>query len=173
MKNFLAELLTPQIPDDIGQIHMSWEFPEFVPRPKTKRWYAVVGGVLAIFLFYAIWTANFLFAVIIFLSVFIAVFQYFEPRRMLSVVIGEDGVIVDRKFYPYRSLNNFAIIYNPPMLKYLYLDFKKGVGGNLAVPIEEANPLELREILLNYLEEDLERDEVDFKEALAVKLNLH
>ncbi|MFA6537479.1 MAG: hypothetical protein WCT18_03730 [Patescibacteria group bacterium] len=173
MKNFLADFLSPQIPSDIGEISMNWEFPEFVPKPKTKAWYAVVGALLLFFLIYAIWTANFLFAVIIFLSVFIAIFQYFEPRRMVNVVVGEDGIIVDRKFFPYRGLRSFAIVYKPPMLKYLYLDLQKGLGNNLAVPLEDVNPLDLRDVLLNYLKEDLEREDVDFKEVWSTRLNLH
>jgi hypothetical protein len=48
----------------------------------------------------------------------------------------------------------------------LYVSFNHGLRGDLAIPLEEVNPLELREILKGFLEEDLSREEDDLNEAL-------
>jgi hypothetical protein len=42
----------------------------------------------------------------------------------------------------------------------------------LPIPLEDINPMQLREVLLNYLEEDLEKDEEDFDETFSRLLNI-
>ena len=172
MKDFLTKLVTPHVPEDIGTIHVNWQFPEYVNRQKSVLWYVVIVGVLALCLTYAITTANYLFAAIMGLSAFILVFQHFQAPRSIPVVLGEDGVIVDRRFYPYKALKSFSIIYEPPHSKYLFLDFQSAVKGSLSVPIENANPLQIREVLLQYVAEDLERDGEAFHNTLEKMMRM-
>jgi hypothetical protein len=172
MKEFLTKLVTPIVPDDIGEIYVNWQFPEYVRRQKTAWWYVAAIGFLAICLVYAIATANYLFAVIMGLATFIIIFQHFQAPRSIPVVIGEDGVIVDRRFYPYKNLKSFSIIYEPPQSKYLFLDFQNDFKRSFAVPLEDANPLKIREALLNYIEENLERDSESFHETLEKMMRM-
>ncbi len=82
-------------PDDIGETHVAWSFPEYVKRHRTKLWYIIVIGVISVFLIYAIYTANFMFAIIILLSIFIFAFQLYQEPRTIDVVIAEDGITLN------------------------------------------------------------------------------
>ncbi|MEK7512230.1 MAG: hypothetical protein AAB575_04425 [Patescibacteria group bacterium] len=172
MKKFLMRLVAPYLPDDIGSVHIQWEFPEFTSIKRSRAWNAAAFIVLAFLVVYAVWTANFLFAMILALCTFILVYQYFQKPRPIPVVVAEDGVIVDKQFYPYKVLKDFYIIYEPPYSKYLYLEFKNKLRNNLPIPLEDMNPIQVRETLLNYLDENLEKDEESGGEAFGRLLNI-
>jgi len=167
MKKFLMRLVAPYLPDDIGSVHIQWEFPEFVIMPRSRAWNIVAFIILALLVVYAVYTANFLFAMILALCTFILVYQFFQKPRPIPVVIAEDGVIIDKKFYPYKILKDFYIIYEPPFSKYLYLEFKNQLRNKLPVPLEDINPLQVREALLNYLDENIEMNEEGGGEAFS------
>ena len=167
MSKFLKQLFSPQLPEDIGSVHISWSFPEYIREQKSKLWYVLVFVSLTAMIVYAIVTVNYLFAVILLLSAFTIVFQYFQATREIPVTIGEDGIIVDKSFYPYKVFAGFWLAYNPPEVKFLYLEFKNSIRKALPVPLEQMNPLEVREALLNYIQEDLEKDEEDFDETFS------
>ena len=133
--------------------------------PRTRLWYIIVSIVLALLVLYAVLTANFLFAIILLLGAFILIFQYFQQARTIPVVIAEDGVIVDSQFFPYRILTSFSIIYEPPEIKMLYLDFRSDMRQSLPIPLEDINPLKVRDALLNYLDENVEREEEELGET--------
>lgn len=172
MKSYLKALVTPQIPEDIGEVLVDWEFPEYIKRTRSKTWYVVVGGLVVLALIYAIWTMNILFAVILVLGVFIIAIQHLQPARNVAVSIGEDGIILDESFYPYKVLKNFWIIYEPPEIKYLYLGFKASVRGHLSIPLHDVNPIKVREILLNYIDEDFEKEDEDINETFSRMMNI-
>jgi len=167
MKTYLKILFSPQLPEDIGNIGIQWKFPEYIERAKSKAWYIIVLGLLAIMIVYSIITTNVLFAVILVLAVFTIIFQNLQPPRQVPVVIGEDGIIIDKSFYPYKMLKSFWLAYDPPEIKYLYLDFTSNIRKSLSIPLDDVNPLELREFLINYIEEDLTREEEEVEETLG------
>lgn len=158
---------------DIGEIHLAWEFPEFVQHKRGKWWYIIAAIILAGFVFYSVMTSNFLFVVILLLGVFVLIYRFLQGPRPVTVKIGQDGILVDRKLYPYKELKSFWLIYEPPTIKYLYFDFKNRLKKHLPVPLEDINPLQVRESLLNYLEEDLEKEEEGFSETLSRFLRIH
>ena len=88
------------------------------------------------------------------------------------MVIGQDGIIIDTQFIPYKALKSFSIVYEPPVIKLLYLDFNSSVRKSLPVPLEDVNPIKVREILLNYIEENFERKEESFDETFERVLRL-
>lgn len=163
----LKQMLTPYVPEDIGQIYQRWEFPEFVNEKKSKKWLIGVSALVLALIIYAIISANLLFAMILAISVFIVILQGFQDPRPVEVSVGEDGIVVGNKFYPYRALASFWIVYEPPRSKYLYLDFKNSVKKSLPIPLEEANPLEIRAALLNHLDEDIEKEGEELDEIFS------
>ena len=173
MKTFLQNLVSPQVPDDIGEVHVQWTFPEYIQRARSKTWYFVVIVLVGLALLYSIWTMNILFAVILVLGTFIIIFQSFQAPRNVPVVEGQDGVILDKTYYPYKILKSFWIIYEPPEAKYLYLNFKTTIRKNMPIPLNDVNPIKLREMLLNYIEEDIEKDDEDFDETFSRMINIH
>jgi hypothetical protein len=168
----IKQFFTPVVPDSIGEEHVVWEFPEYVSEQKSRLWYVIVSVLLAAVLVYAVLTANYLFVVILLLSVFILIYQYFQPARKVKVVIGQDGIIIDKKFYSYKALKRFWIIYEPPYVKYLYLGFKSDLKPHYPIPLEDINPITVRDHLLNYLEEDFEKEELENNETLSRLMNI-
>ena len=86
--------------------------------------------------------------------------------------MGEDGVIVDNAFYPYRKFKSFSLVYDPPHSKYLYLNWRREGDHSLPIPLEDVNPLKVRESLLAYMDEDFGRESEDLSEVLAGLLRL-
>ena len=154
IKNFF----TNQVPEDTGEIFLEWTFPQFQKVERTQRWYIGTFLAGAALLVYSILTINFLFAIIVLLFAFIAVFQHYQKPQTLSVKITEDGVIVGQNFYPYKSLYAFWFNYNPPQVKNLYLGLKSSLRGTVTIPLNDASPLEAREILEQFLFEDLDKE---------------
>jgi hypothetical protein len=163
----LKLLLTPQLPEDIGEVFLEWTFPEYAKSIRSRLWYLVGAAILGLLVLYAVLTVNYLFAVILVLAVLIILYQYFQEARRILVKIGEDGIILDNKFYPWKILKSFWFAYEPPTIKYLYIETNRQVQRYLPVPLEDINPLTIREILLNYLDEDLEKDDEELDDTLA------
>jgi hypothetical protein len=140
-----------------GKTLISWEFLEYVKYPRTIGWYIGFVLIFAGLLLYAILTKNFLFAVIIVMfSAIILLYRTREPAKIKFSIV-EDGIEIGTKFYPWEDIKNFWILYNPPEVKKVYFDFK-GWKPTLPIPLENQNPVKVREILLQYLKEDLKRE---------------
>ena len=159
-------------PEDIGEALMSWQFPEYVKHERSKRWYVAALVLSGLLLLYAVFTTNFLFAIIVLVFLFIGIFQYFQEPRNLRVTIAEDGIVLAKRFYPFKELASFWMVYEPPRVKNLYLDFKSRGKRSLSIPLENVNPLDLRDLLNEFLEEDLEREQEFFDEALSRVMKL-
>ena len=153
-------------------ILIDWEFPEFVKHERTKKWYIVAIIILGLCLIYAVWTKNILFAIILVLAVFISILQQFQKPHIVHAAISEDGIIVGNKLYSLDELKSFWVIYNPPLAKLLYLDFKNSFKKSLSIPLDDVDPVKVREILSQYLEEDLEREEEELGDRFAKVLKM-
>ncbi|KKU49315.1 MAG: hypothetical protein UX68_C0001G0063, partial [Parcubacteria group bacterium GW2011_GWA2_46_9] len=71
-----------------------------------------------------------------------------------------------------KDLKSFWIIYEPPEVKMLYFDFKNAWRPRLPIPLQDENPIEVRRLLLKYLEEDLSRESEPTSDALSRLLRL-
>lgn len=153
--------------EDFGQVLMSWTFPEYQLYQRGNPWYVGMIIIIGLLLFYSYKTSNVLFAVIIIMSaVFLTMHRRSEPRSM-EIKIAEGGLILNNNFYEYNNFRNFAIIYRPTEIKNLYLEFKGSLRPRLTIPLEEQNPNQLRELLLEHLTEDLERENEPLSDFLA------
>ncbi len=157
---------------DLGKTLIEWQFPE---RPKTERskaWYLtliIIGGLLFT---WALITLNFLFALIVVICAFILLFQQKKETSLLNFRISDSGIQVGQKFYPYKNLDNFWILYEPPVIKNLYFEFKSKIIPRLGIPLEQMNPVKIRKILLDYLDEDLSKENEPSSDTLARWLKL-
>lgn len=155
------------MPQTFGKILASWKFAEFDKHSRSRLWY-VVFCVLATGLFaYSLVTFNYLFALIIILgSCIIYIQAKTEPRSVLFHVTTK-GIKIGAREYRYKDIKSFWILYDPPAVKKLYFSFKRGFGGQFMVPLKNQNPLKIRDILLNFVIEDLEKEEEPAGEAFG------
>ena len=160
-----------QTPDH-GTALRHWVIAEYTQHERGRSWYVVASLVAAGLLIWALITNNFLFAVLIMLTVIILLVRHSEMPPQLMVSVFEDGIQVGEGFYPFKDLKSFWIIYEPPEVKMLYFDFKNAWRPRLPIPLQDENPIEVRRLLLKYLEEDLSRESEPTSDALSRLLRL-
>ena len=167
---------------------VSWKITERQSPPKTKKWYIVAGIIGVLLITYAIFTSNFIFAIIIIISAVLLVMTESHQSAELEIALDDKGVKVGKEFYDYEKIDNFSIVYKPDEgVKNLYLEFKRFAKPELeqpssyewllwllnfsrtriSAPLENMNPLLIRKNLLKYLKEDLERTNIPLSEQLT------
>lgn len=152
---------------------ISWDVAEYEKHTRDKRWYIIAGIIALALITFAIFTNNYLFALIIIISGFIIVsFENQEPLTV-SISLEPNGVRVGKKFYEYSTFKDFSIIYKPSDgIKNLYFEYKTVLRPRLSIPLNNMDPIAIRNYLLKRLLEDLERTEAPFSENLAKTLKL-
>jgi hypothetical protein len=158
---------------DYGDEIIGWEVPEYEKHERTKAWYITASIIAVLLLLYSFWTANFLFAVIIIITSLVIILHDGQEPDMVRFSITDEGIIIGRKFYDYDEIKDFSIVYKPRQgVKNLYFEFKSALKHRLSIPLRDMNPLLIRENLLKYLKEDLDRTDQPVSEGIARMLKL-
>ena len=157
----------PQAEADVGEVLAGWEIPEFTKPSRKKQWYLYFSIIMAALLIYAYFERNLFFAVIIVLFLIIYIVLERRQPEQVTFAITEDGIVIGRKFIEYQMFDSFHIIYYPPEVKNLYLVQKNMLKPLINVPFLDENPAEVRKILLEYLPEDLEKEEKPPSESVG------
>lgn len=147
---------------------ITWEVPEYEKHERTRQWYIIAAVIGALLLVYAFLTKNFLFFGIVLLAALIIIITDGKEPDKVSIGLTDDGIEVGKKFYDYDEIKNFSIVYKPKLgVKNLYFEFKNAVKPRLSIPLVDRDPIYIREKLLKYLTEDLERTDQPLSEGLA------
>ena len=150
----------------VGDRLVSWEVDEYMRHTRSRRWYilsSILGAALIIF---AIATSNFLFAVIILMIGVITLITTFTEPERINVIVTTTGIVVGDAYYDYQAIRDFSLAYEPPDVKHLYVDFNDLWKPLLAIPLEHVDPNSVREELLPYVIENLERTEERLTDAV-------
>ncbi|NQV90580.1 hypothetical protein HQ487_04220 [Candidatus Uhrbacteria bacterium] len=151
---------------NIGIPQLDWEVDEFPRHERGKLWYGLSIGIGFFLIVYAIATANFLFAIIILMIGVITLLSTFMPPERVPVIITNTGVMVSDMYYDFQSIRDFSIVYEPPDVKNLYFEFHSGWHPVLMVPLEEIDPNQVRELLLPFCLENMERIEESLTDVI-------
>ncbi len=149
-----------------------WTFDKFERHERGTLWYVIAGLVVGGLLVYSIATANILFGVIIFLTVVIIFGRHMNESEMVSCEIYPDAIVVDDKRYPYQDIRTFSIITTSEGAPILYLYEGRGLRHHVPIPLADQDPLEIREYLLDVVEEDVEHLYEPIWDRLTRKLKL-
>ncbi len=96
-----------------------------------------------------------------------------RPALMVDFEIGPEGIKIGQKFYDYDELKNFTVLYKPrESVKSLYFEFKNSMHPRLAIPLRRMEALTVRNLLVKYLDENLDRTEIPLSEQLTKLLKL-
>ena len=133
-----------------------WETVSFEKYERSPKWYAVTGVISLFLLAYSVWTENFLFAFLILLADITLILGYRRNPHPVLVQIGDNGIVWDGKFHAYDEIEHFAIVYQPPTAKVLYIQPKDSLHPFFRIDLEEQDPIPLREHLRQYLPENLD-----------------
>lgn len=144
---------------DAGESLYEWETWEFPPHERSKNWYIGASIIAALCIIYAIATANYIFAIIILLFGILFLLDQMRHPERIKVHITNLGVVFGDEFYSYEEMKDFSIVYSPPDVKLLYIDFIQAWHPLLTVHLEDADPNEVRDLLVQYAFENLERED--------------
>jgi hypothetical protein len=149
----------------------SWQAPEYEYIEKHPKWYWVMGVVLLAIIIYAIVTNSILMAITFIL---IGMLGYFFAERepiVIRMEINPEGVIADRIMYEYSDLKSFWIFYEVDAgFKVLSLHSQKTFLPHIHIPIGDANPILIREMMIHYLPEI--RQEMTIVDRLSLLIGL-
>lgn len=157
----------------IGSILHRWTIQEYDQHQRGVLWYIFMTSAGLILVAYGLISSNFLFSLIIILSAIIIFLQSHQAPQQILFQITELGVIIGNKFYSYGELDNFYIIYNPPEIKTLFIETKSALRPMLRIPLLDENPIEVRQDLRKYLDEDLEKEEEPRSDTVARRWKIH
>jgi len=131
---------------------ISWSAPEHFYTEKKPDWYWAVGVItLALaavsFIFGAVITGIFVLVAAVAL-----VLHASKPPRTLYYEINDRGIIAGDRLYPFLSLESFWVPHDelPPKL---IVKSRKLLMPLIVIYIDEIDPEEVREVMLNYIAE--------------------
>lgn len=126
----------------------SWEAPEYNFKEKTNDWFWALGIIAISATVAAFLLNNVLFGILILLGAFLlALFAAREPNT-IRFEINENGIIIDKLFYPYKNLSSFYAEGDILLIK-----SKKKLMQLLIIPLEPEDN-KVHDFLINYLEEE-------------------
>lgn len=159
---------------------LAWPVPEYRRPERGRRWYILASIVLFLCLFFSFFSfsggkliflganSNFLFALILIISSIIIIINDGRQALMVNIYLEGEGIRVGSNFYDYDRLKNFSVIYKPKQsVKNLYFEFKSSIRPRLSIPLRHMDPILVRNFLLRYLDEDLERTDIPLSEQLT------
>jgi hypothetical protein len=146
-------------------LSLNWEAPEYEYIEKSPDWFWAVAIIAAGFIFLAYFFRNIILGVLIFLMAFVVMLYGARKPRLAKFLIDWRGITINSRFYPYENLKSFWIHYDPPHHKELVFISKKLFMPLISIPLAEADPNKIREILIKYLEE--RHQELSFIDVLA------
>ena len=117
-----------------------WETPAFERFDRGRLWYIAMSGIALLLVAYAVWQANFLFAFIILLAAIILVIAGNEKPRRVLIQIGQNGIVWSGDFLSFDDIHNFAIIYEPPHIRVLYIEPKSIFQPRLRISLGIRTP---------------------------------
>lgn len=143
---------------DAGVPMMSWESWEFPFVERSKRWYIIASAIGLFLILYAVFTANFIFGVIVLMFAVITLIQDLKKPNRIQVHITSKGLVFGEQFFSFEDIRDFSLAYDPPMLNNLYISFHGRFQPMLSISLEDLNPNEVRNTLLPFVFENLERE---------------
>ncbi len=130
-----------------------WQAPEFETYERDRRWEMYLALVLAAIVAYAVFTNSPIMAITFILIGVVAYIYMNKEARILDFMVTSDGVVAGKELYPFENIKSFWIFYEPDGKKVISLHTRSYLPPYVHIPIHEEDPVELREILLQYVPE--------------------
>jgi len=165
--------------------YLHWQVPEYRVPERSRTWYILAAAFILICIFFSLfkvsqwrlvflgYDSNFLFILILIMSAVIMYTYEKRPPEMINFELGPEGIKIGGKFYDYDDIKNFCVLYKPKQsIKQLYFEFKTSTRQRLSIPLRRMDALTVRNFLIRYLDEDLERTNKPLSEQLTKLLKL-
>lgn len=149
-----------------------WETSSWERYSRGPHWYIFMTLIAVVAALYGIFTANYLFSFIVLFIAIILILAGNEPAHAVLAQVGNNGIVLDGKFFPYEDLRNFSIIYQPPETKILYIESKRLIEPRIRISLMDEDPVAIRSHLRQFLSEDLDLQEEHFSDTIARLLKI-
>ena len=131
---------------------MEWDAPDHLHTEKNNDWYWAVGIVTITATALAFMFGNVIFGILILIGVFALLVHAGKKPKIIHVQINDRGLVVDDILYPFIALESFWIDAHERPGKILLKSLKTFMPY-IIVYIDEVDPEEVRDVLLNYIAE--------------------
>lgn len=121
---------------------------------RQQRWTTTCLLVLA-GLAILIWAGNILLSVFLFCSALVFSIFLNRPDFKAKIVLDHTGIAINEKQYKFQDIKSFWVHYEADGIQELSLQPKKMLIPYVTIPMSNANPLEIRDLMLLYLPEKL------------------
>lgn len=156
-----------------GKIVYEWYIQEYEQYERSKRWYLIMGLLGISLITYSMFTANYLFALVVILFGIVLYLHEMQPPLNIYFAITEIGIIIGQRFYRFSELSGFWVIYNPPEVKNLYFRTKNVLKSRLKISLQNYDPRPIREYVSQFVVEEIEEEEEPLSDRLARILKIH
>jgi len=151
-------------PEDV-LVH--WRGPDFEHYPRSKKWYTGVSIIVALIVFYAVWTDSIMMAIVFTLIWLVGYLQLSRPQTVIDFAVTYDGILVGDEMYDFDEIKSFWIFYEPPHTRIISLHMKGYLRPYLHIPLHQVDPVIVHEKLVEFIpEEKQEQNFVDVLERL-------
>jgi hypothetical protein len=144
----------------------SWQIHAFPHYERGALWYILTGIIGGVLLVTAFLTNNFLLAAIVVMVGVVLLIQGTAKPPVIDVRVEPLGIRRGTAFISYPSISRFWIVYDPP-IKGLYLTVPRSLFTTIHIPIDDQDPVELRDMLKKYIHEDMEKDHEPISDAFS------
>jgi hypothetical protein len=100
---------------DNNQVYAKWQTFSYPHYDRGVLWYVITGLVAGAILLIAFWTFNFLLAVVVLMVGVVMVIQGGVRPPIIEIEVGPLGIRRGARFYAYKSIDHFWIVYDPPI----------------------------------------------------------
>lgn len=136
-----------------------WQAPAHVHQPKTIWWYVTFAALGTAIVALFIVMGNFIAAIAIGCVGALLYYVLQQKPHLVRYRLMADGVAIRNVLYPYNELAAFNIVYEPGHVKSVLIRGKRRLAPLLHLEIDEADPVAIRDILIEFLPEDQELEE--------------
>ena len=133
---------------------LHWRAPEFEVSDRDRKWYFGVTAVLLAIVAYAVFTNALIMAITFILIGMVGYIYIHKEPRTLDFALTEDGVIAGREIYEFENMRSFWIFYEEDGLQVISFHSNSYLLPYVHIPIHDQDPVVIREILLEHLDEE-------------------
>ncbi|MEK7184942.1 MAG: DUF5673 domain-containing protein [Patescibacteria group bacterium] len=141
---------------------ISWETPEHSHVEKNNDWYWAVSIITITAAALAFIFNNFIFGIFILVASFSLVVHSSKKPKIIRCEINDRGIVIDSILYPFLTLESFWIDAHIRPAK-IIIKSNKTFMPYITIQIEEVDPEEVRDILLNYIAETIHIEPISQK----------
>ena len=120
---------------------------------------------------FAIFNQSIITVITFVLIIFMIFIMTTQAPEEVTYKITKTGISLGDTLYPYKIIKTFWIVYNPPEVKILNFETTAYINNQVAVQLGSQNPLQVKQILSQYILEDPNRRE-STADILARKLKI-